>query len=125
MDAAAHQADLQGLSLITVRDLSEILCLSEQKLYGLAKRNEIPHYRITPKSIRFRRSEVLDWLEQRMLRHSTISRRNIGDPLDCSRCGNTFRRLRRPSKAGPPLCRKCVQKLCYERWKQRKTNERI
>jgi excisionase family DNA binding protein len=51
---------------LTVKDLSDYLNLKRSKLYSLVESAQIPHFKIGH-LIRFRRSEIDDWLEsQRM-----------------------------------------------------------
>ena len=53
-------------SALTVKQLAELLTLSEREIYKLAASNQIPHLKIGS-SIRFEPTSVLSWLESRML----------------------------------------------------------
>ena len=63
-------------SAMTVKELADILSLSQREIYKLAASNQIPHFKIGS-SVRFEPSLVLIWLEERMLmptvRHSPSS----------------------------------------------------
>ena len=53
-------------SAMTVKEVAEILSLSQREIYKLAASNQIPHFKIGS-SVRFEPSMVLVWLEERML----------------------------------------------------------
>jgi excisionase family DNA binding protein len=53
-------------SALTVREVAELLNLSQREIYKLAAMNQIPHFKIGS-SVRFDPSTVLVWLEARML----------------------------------------------------------
>jgi excisionase family DNA binding protein len=53
-------------SAMTVKEVAEILSLSQREIYKLAASNQIPHFKIGS-SVRFEPSMVLTWLEERML----------------------------------------------------------
>lgn len=50
-------------SLLTVKDVAELLSVSQHAVYGWAQRGEGPPFTRIGRSLRFRRREVLDWLE--------------------------------------------------------------
>ncbi len=51
---------------MTVREVADILNLSEREIYKLAASNQIPHFRVGS-SVRFDPASVLTWLEARTL----------------------------------------------------------
>lgn len=51
-------------SAMTVRELAEVLHLSEREIYKLAATNQIPHFKIGS-SVRFDASAVSVWLEEK------------------------------------------------------------
>jgi excisionase family DNA binding protein len=53
-------------SAMTVKELADILSLSQREIYKLAASNQIPHFKVGS-SVRFEPSMVLAWLEARML----------------------------------------------------------
>jgi excisionase family DNA binding protein len=53
-------------SAMTVRELAEILHLSQRQIYKLAATNQIPHFRIGA-SVRFDAAAVSVWLEERAI----------------------------------------------------------
>jgi excisionase family DNA binding protein len=53
-------------SALTVKELAELLSLSQREIYKLAATNQIPHFKIGS-SVRFEPSTILVWLEARML----------------------------------------------------------
>ncbi len=53
-------------SAMTVRELAEVLHLSEREIYKLAASNQIPHLKIGS-SVRFDAAAVLIWLEEKMI----------------------------------------------------------
>lgn len=60
-------------SALTVKDLADILSLSQREIYKLAATNQIPHFKIGS-SVRFDPTTVLVWLEEKTL--SPASRRS-------------------------------------------------
>jgi excisionase family DNA binding protein len=58
---------------MTVREVADILRLSEREIYKLAATHQIPHVKIGA-SIRFDPATVLAWLEERTL--SPVNRRH-------------------------------------------------
>jgi excisionase family DNA binding protein len=53
-------------SAMTVKEVAEILSLSQREIFKLAASNQIPHFKIWS-SVRFEPSLVVIWLEERML----------------------------------------------------------
>jgi excisionase family DNA binding protein len=53
-------------SAMTVRELAEILHLSQREIYKLAATNQIPHFKIGS-SVRFDATAVLVWLEEKAM----------------------------------------------------------
>jgi putative molybdopterin biosynthesis protein len=51
-------------SAMTVRELAEVLHLSQREIYKLAATNQIPHFRIGA-SVRFDAAAVSVWLEEK------------------------------------------------------------
>ena len=51
---------------MTVREVADILNLSQREIYKLAASNQIPHFKIGS-SVRFDPASVLTWLESRAL----------------------------------------------------------
>jgi excisionase family DNA binding protein len=50
-------------SLLTVKDVAELLIVSQHTVYGWAERREGPPFSRIGRTLRFRRRDVLDWLE--------------------------------------------------------------
>ena len=48
--------------ILTLKELCELLQLHQNTVYKLARRGEIPHFRIGS-GWRFRKSELLQWIE--------------------------------------------------------------
>ena len=57
-------------SAMTVKEIANILRLSQREIYKLAATNQIPHFKIGA-SVRFDPSRVLVWLEARMMTPTT------------------------------------------------------
>jgi excisionase family DNA binding protein len=57
-------------SALTVREIAELLSLSQREIYKLAATNQIPHFKIGA-SVRFDPSTVLVWLEARTMTPTT------------------------------------------------------
>ena len=51
---------------MTVREVADILSLSEREIYKLAASNQIPHFKIGS-SVRFDAAAVLLWLEEKKM----------------------------------------------------------
>lgn len=50
-------------NFLTVNDLSEILKVSEQWIYKLVRQKRVPFIRVAGKALRFRESDIENWLE--------------------------------------------------------------
>ena len=59
-------------SAMTVREIAEVLHLSQREIYKLAATNRIPHFRIGA-SVRFDAAAVAVWLEEKSVMASTAS----------------------------------------------------
>ena len=49
---------------ITVKAAARFLGVSPSLVYAYVERKQIPHYRMMGRSIRFRRSELVEWRQQ-------------------------------------------------------------
>ena len=69
---------------MTVKEVADILNLSEREIYKLAASNQIPHFRVGS-SVRFDPASVLAWVEARTLspavRRSPVSVRPTRDRM--------------------------------------------
>ena len=52
-----------GECLLTTRDVAELLGLSSEAVLRRWREGQLPGFRLSTKVLRFRESEVLDWLE--------------------------------------------------------------
>jgi len=52
-----------GERLLTTRDVAELLGLSSEAVLRRWREGQLPGFRLSTKVLRFRESEVLDWLE--------------------------------------------------------------
>lgn len=61
--------DSVGISAVrpylTIRDLARLLQISESNLRSLVRRNEIPYFRLGPRTIRFIQADVEAWLRSK------------------------------------------------------------
>lgn len=53
--------------LVDWREPAKLLTLQESAFFDAVRNQGIPHYRINPRVIRFRMSEVEKWLESRRI----------------------------------------------------------
>lgn len=60
-EPAAETSEVADADVLAVADLSRLLRIGRNAVYGLVSRNEIPHRRIG-KQIRFSRAAVMRWL---------------------------------------------------------------
>lgn len=51
--------------LLTTRDVADLLGLSSEAVLRRWRAGELPGYRLSTRVLRFRESEVFDWLESR------------------------------------------------------------
>jgi excisionase family DNA binding protein len=49
--------------LLTVEQIASILQVKKSTIYALVCRNRIPHIKLTGKILRFRQSEIQEWIE--------------------------------------------------------------
>ena len=69
--------DLVG-EILTPREAAALLRIGRTKLWELTRTGEFPAYRIgngRTSSLRYKRSELLSWLEQRQLRPTVAPRK--------------------------------------------------
>jgi excisionase family DNA binding protein len=57
----------QGDVLLNVGEVCRLLRVPAATIYQLTHRGRIPHFKIANR-LRFRRSEILDWIEERRVR---------------------------------------------------------
>ena len=54
-----------GLKLLTRKEVCELFSLPTSTLDFLVSTGQIPYFRVSQRNIRFRESELLEWLETR------------------------------------------------------------
>jgi excisionase family DNA binding protein len=52
------------IEVFTIEELREVLSISEAAIRALVKQNQIPHFFIGKKTIRFRKESIIQWLEE-------------------------------------------------------------
>jgi len=52
-------------NILTVKEVCELTGLARQTIYGLIYKREIPHFKFGPRLLRFRKDEILSWMESR------------------------------------------------------------
>jgi len=50
--------------MMTVREVAEYLRMDERYIYRLVAAGAIPHYRVSARTIRFKRVDIDDWMEK-------------------------------------------------------------
>ncbi len=55
---------VQCQSLLTARELAQMLAISPKTIYNYVSRNMIPHFKIEA-NVRFRGRDIADWLRRR------------------------------------------------------------
>lgn len=61
--------------ILTAREAQQFLKIGRTKLWDLTRRNDLPAYRVGPgsrSSLRYKRSELLRWLEGNRVRSSNL-----------------------------------------------------
>ncbi len=61
-DVLDHLAQCQ--SLLTARELAQMLAISPKTIYNYVSRNMIPHFKIEA-NVRFRGRDIAEWLRRR------------------------------------------------------------
>lgn len=59
--------------MLTAKDLEALLQIDVRTIYGYVQRGLIPYVRIQS-NVRFRRAEILDWIEKHSYRPRLMSR---------------------------------------------------
>jgi len=57
--------------LMTIKEVAKYLKMDEKYLYSLVARKAIPHYRVSSRTIRFRRSDIDEWMKKISLKNTT------------------------------------------------------
>jgi excisionase family DNA binding protein len=63
----------QMCEMLTARELEALLKIDVKTIYGYVQQGLIPYVRIQS-NVRFRRQEILDWIEERSYRPRLMSR---------------------------------------------------
>lgn len=50
--------------LLTVEEVAQMLKVKPQWLYGAAQRGDVPRVKVGSKFVRFRKSEIEDWIKR-------------------------------------------------------------
>lgn len=54
--------------ILTIQEVIDLTGLSKGTIYVLKYKKEIPFFKFGPRLLRFRRSEILSWMEKRQYR---------------------------------------------------------
>lgn len=63
------------MKLINYNEASEMLAVKLETLYTMVHRKVIPHVRISPRSVRFDKDELENWLKKRCIKAESWSSR--------------------------------------------------
>ena len=63
----------QMSEMLTARELEELLKIDRKTIYGYVQQGLIPYVRIQS-NVRFRRTEINDWIEEKSYRPRSMSR---------------------------------------------------
>lgn len=55
----------QDKEILTLDEVIELTGLKRNTIYGLRYAGKIPHFKFGPRLLRFKRSEILYWMEHR------------------------------------------------------------
>lgn len=73
VEAAARLADFAGApEILTARELETLIRLDVKTIYNYVKRGLIPYLKIQS-NIRFRKNEIIDWLEKQSYRPRPVN----------------------------------------------------
>jgi excisionase family DNA binding protein len=61
------------VQMLTAKDLEDLLKIDVKTIYGYVQQGLIPYVRIQS-NVRFRRTEILDWIEEKSYRPRSMSR---------------------------------------------------
>lgn len=53
------------MNLLSYSDAADLLHIPVSTLYGWVHRREVPHIRLSPRTVRFDRDELIQWLRAR------------------------------------------------------------
>jgi excisionase family DNA binding protein len=59
----SSEATIVDIDLLSSEQLCKILDISQATLYALVKTNEIPHFYIGKKILRFHKNSIIEWLQ--------------------------------------------------------------
>lgn len=59
---------------LNYQQVSILLAIKRNTLYSMVHRNQIPHYRLGPRMVRFSETELLQWLQERHVKqHHSVN----------------------------------------------------
>lgn len=61
-------------NLLTIRELADLLGVSKTHIYSLVAKDRIPYIKLSPKLLRFDRTEIERWIEERSTEERESSR---------------------------------------------------
>ena len=61
------------MTLLTVRETAELLCISESLVYRLKDEGKLPFYRIASSAIRFKEEDLFEYLESCRIEQRQVS----------------------------------------------------
>lgn len=62
LDAKFSELENSQKEILNIREAAEFVGLSVSRLYALTCHKKIPHYKLNGKGLRFKRSELEEWL---------------------------------------------------------------
>ncbi len=67
---------IENKQILTAEDVAEMLSVSKQSIYRLARQNLIPHVRLGNRTVRFSKIKIEEWLSKEF---SSCEERNYLD----------------------------------------------
>ncbi|WP_231562176.1 helix-turn-helix domain-containing protein [Veillonella montpellierensis] len=52
---------------MTTKEVADMLSVSTEQVRIFANRHNLPHYRLSPRCIRFKKDDIIKWTERRLL----------------------------------------------------------
>ena len=63
--------------LLSIDEISELLGIAKATIYSWTSQNKIPHIKLSSRILKFRESEIIDWIEKKAVNSDALIVRGL------------------------------------------------